>query len=59
MFIVTEIEVVNELTSFPEFVSNWTVHHINGDSPVLTTASEDKAHSLAFSLNNRANSRSM
>lgn len=59
MFRVSELQVVNELTTFPKFITNYMVTHINSRVPVLTTTSEDKAHSLAFSLNSRANSRDM
>jgi hypothetical protein len=59
MFRVSELQVVNESTTFPKFITNYMVTHINSRVPVLTTTSEDKAHSLAFSLNSRANSRDM
>ena len=59
MFRVSELQVVNESTTFPEFITNYMVTRVGSRVPVLTTTSEDKAHSVAFSLNGRANSREM
>ena len=59
MYRVSVLQVVNESSPFPKFITNYIVTHVNSRVPVLTTTSEDKAHDLAFSLNSRANSREM
>ena len=59
MYILQEIRVINELTTFPEFVSNFkVVNTLTGDI-ALTTTSEEKASSLAFRLNGIANLRDL
>ena len=57
LYIVNELLIHNESNTFPKFISNWTVKHVNGSVPLLTTTSEDKANSYAYRLNQMANSR--
>ena len=58
MYIVHEIQVINELSPYPEYISNYQVLDNNGDVE-LTTTSEGKAYDRAHSLNSRADIRDM
>lgn len=59
MFIVNEIQVINEYSTFPMFTSNYQVVNVQTGNVELTAESEDKAYALAFQMNNIANLRDL
>ena len=58
-FIVSELQVVNEFSPYPEFITNYQVIDSSSNEVELTTEDESKAHYEANKLNQMAYSRDL